>query len=489
MGYQPLYAKPRLIKELTERVQKNKLRKYLLSLEIKNLRVFQKARVNFDFPITAIVGPNGSGKSTVLMAAGCAYKNIKPSDFFANSKLDNIAGAKISFSLIDKDINPTDPIKTTISYNRRKWDRKKIPDRSVKYFGVRRTVPPAERKELFKLRSSKIEPEEEIEWNEELVKKVNWILNLNDNNYANVKFKKDKEILKASKNNITYSEFHFGAGQSSIARLIYTLENVEDYALILIEEIENGLHPNAVYRLIDYLFDVVKRKKLQILFTTHSPFALELLPKEAVWYCLDGEVYQGKIDILKLRNLDENIPKENILLVEDEFSEFLVKNILRKFEPNLLNITEFLAVGGNGSVKKYAQTFNEKIIRNKLPIKVLGIVDGDIEVEESEGYLLKLPGSLAPEKEVWDTVVNNLDTILAKLTLNLQLPTEDQDIVKKAILKLDKQDIDPHYLYHKLGEELNFISVEIVRSAFITQYLELKKTELKAFCEKKKKNY
>jgi AAA15 family ATPase/GTPase len=482
MEYKPQYAKRRLIEDLSEMVRKTKYKKYLKTLEIQNLRAFERAIVNFDFPITAIVGPNGSGKSTVLMSAGCAYRNIKPSDFFANSKLDNLIGARITYTLIDKEVSPNGEFKTKISYRSRKWDRKKILDRTVKYFGVRRTVPPAERKELFKLRSSKIEPEEEIRWNNELVRKVNWILDLYDDDYVEVKFEKSQNLLKASRGNVSYSEFHFGAGQSSIARLVYTLENTDDYSLILIEEIENGLHPNAVYRLIDYLFDVAKRKKLQILFTTHSPFALDFLPEEAVWYCLNGKVYQGKIDILKLRNINVKVPKRNILFVEDKFAEEFLWKILQEFAPDLLIISDIVPVGGFGNVKNFTSILNKEILQSKLDKKALGIVDGDVEIsEDEEEYLIKFPGYSNPEIEVWNEVVENLDKILARLTLNLHLSIDKQSEVKDKILKLNNQEINNHYLFARLGEELGFISVEIVKSAFITQYLELKKDEIKEF--------
>jgi hypothetical protein len=42
-----------------------------------------------------------------------------------------------------------------------------------------------------------------------------------------------------------YSEFHFGAGESSVIRMVSEMETAEENALVLIEEIENGLHPES----------------------------------------------------------------------------------------------------------------------------------------------------------------------------------------------------------------------------------------------------
>jgi hypothetical protein len=52
-----------------------------------------------------------------------------------------------------------------------------------------------------------------------------------------------------------YSEFHFGAGESSVIRMVSGIELTNEQALVLIEEIENGLHPVATVRLVEYLIE------------------------------------------------------------------------------------------------------------------------------------------------------------------------------------------------------------------------------------------
>ena len=61
----------------------------------------------------------------------------------------------------------------------------------------------------------------------------------------------------------TYSEFHFGAGESSVIKMVMGIENAQDNSLILVEEIENGLHPLATLRLVDYLISVAERKNFK----------------------------------------------------------------------------------------------------------------------------------------------------------------------------------------------------------------------------------
>ena len=51
----------------------------------------------------------------------------------------------------------------------------------------------------------------------------------------------------------------------------------------------------AVRRLVEYLISVALRKKVQVLFTTHSNEALKPLPDKAIWVCANDEIFHGEI--------------------------------------------------------------------------------------------------------------------------------------------------------------------------------------------------
>ena len=75
------------INALLDKVRKHNYGEYLLKVEIQKIRGFENKEIRFEFPVTALIGPNGSGKSSILGAAACAYKAIKPSTFFPKSAL------------------------------------------------------------------------------------------------------------------------------------------------------------------------------------------------------------------------------------------------------------------------------------------------------------------------------------------------------------------------------------------------------------------
>ena len=77
----------------------NSFPKHLESIELKNVRGWNGKKIDFKFPITAIVGENGMGKTTILQAAASVYKSPDErgyfdSDFFPIHHGKNLQGLK-----------------------------------------------------------------------------------------------------------------------------------------------------------------------------------------------------------------------------------------------------------------------------------------------------------------------------------------------------------------------------------------------------------
>jgi AAA domain len=254
--------RPSQVNDLLEKVQNKNYGKYLLKISIEKARTFQGKSITFDFPVTAIVGINGGGKTTVLGAAACAYKTVKPSLFFAKSgRFDSsMQNWKFEYELIDRRIRPTDTIRRTAKFTRSKWSRDwlKEYDREVVVFGVSRTVPANERPELQRCASNSFDvlPEHIDEISSGVAGAVASILDKDISAFSFLRVDtRGRVTLLAGQTSAgdSYSEFHFGAGESSIIRMAIKLETIPENSLVLIEEIENGLHPVATVRMVEYL--------------------------------------------------------------------------------------------------------------------------------------------------------------------------------------------------------------------------------------------
>lgn len=64
--------------------------------------------------------------------------------------------------------------------------------------------------------------------------------------------------------------------------ILLALRTAEPGSVILIEEIEFGLHPTRIRLLVEYLEAVTRERQIQVIATTHSPVVLEWLSAEAL---------------------------------------------------------------------------------------------------------------------------------------------------------------------------------------------------------------
>lgn len=457
--------------QLLEKVRKNDYGQYLLKASIEKIRGFVGEDINFEFPITALIGPNGSGKSAVLGAAGCAYKPIKPSMFFPKSTVgdESMSGWKVEYELIEKKQNPRQSIKRTSNFRQAKWVRGDVINRDVLFFGIERTVPAGEKTRYKQLMRSTYKHNPPLEpLDDAVARQIEHILGKSVADYRVTRYGSDDTFLVGRTGINQYSEFHFGAGESSIIRMISKIEQAAENSLILIEEIENGLHPVATKRMVEYLIDVAHRKSIQTIFTTHSEYALSPLPNEAIWACIDGKLRQGKLSVEALRAVAGRVDKKLAIFVEDDFAKAWVDAILRETLGTDYDQIEVHAVHGDGNAVK---THNGHMNNPAMSFKSLCVIDGDSQqiTNEEEG-IIRLPGE-QPELAVFDGIRNRLDKDLAILTVSCQRAPENQSLMSKAIEKIANTNRDPHLIFNQIGTEIGFVPETIVRGAFLALWV------------------
>lgn len=489
-----------IISALAERVRKRKYTKYLTGMRLVKLRGFTNCEIRFDFPVTALIGPNGAGKTTILGAAGLIYDSVPPRRFFAKSGTydDSMRGWRIEYELIDRDKSGAiTAVSRTASYLRAKWNRDAV-KRAVVISGIGRTLPASERKDTYRFIGSDFKGVREVAFPVEVIQAVEHILGKDAANYLQVDADNDgkSSIYAVRGSDLTgdsYSEFHFGAGEASIIRIVASVETAPDDSLLLIEEIENGLHPVATRRLVEYLIDVARRKSCQVIFTTHSNDALVPLPTEAVWSSYRGRLTQGKLDVAALRTLTGQVEAQFAIFTEDEFAAMFAEVTLRSYcQTNNYELSgiEIHSLGGASPARDHTRYHNQNPLR-RFPAAAL--LDGDKRSES--GYescdivdpdadpsgtpttkrsdILYGPGSGHPEAAVFEDIYENLDTIgtlLGKLTLALQLDTPMQARVRNSMEERRRTNRDIHMIFGQIGEDLDFLSESLVQRAFLTTW-------------------
>ncbi len=456
---------------LFDKVRKQDYGKYLHKVFINKIRAFESEGITFEFPVTALIGPNGGGKSSILGAAACAYKDIKPGMFFPKSTIgdNSMSGWKIEYEAVDKAINPRQLVKRNSSFNTTKWVRGDLLDRPVLFFGIERTVPAGEKSKYQNLKKATYRFSGNIEEIEQAIaSQIEKVLGKSVNQFRVAKLDTRNEFFIGNNNGIEYSEFHFGAGESSIIRMIEKIESAPTNTLVLIEEIENGLHPVATRRMVEYLIDVAERKGIQAIFTTHSDYALDVLPSEAIWASLNGRIKQGRLSVEALRAVAGRIDKKLAVFLEDDFAKAWFDAIIREYLGEDAQQIETYAVAGDGNA---VSTHKYQVINPAVSFKSMCIIDGDSQQSESvdEG-IHRLPGA-QPELTVYKEAVDRLDSIIALLTVSCQRAPEYQEQVRKAVLSVLSTNRDPHLLFNQLGIEIGWVPEVIVRGAFLSLWI------------------
>ena len=241
---------------------------------------------------------------------------------------------------------------------------------------------------------------EHVEINSDLMSHYSHIMS---GNYSSGRFMSanKKEVGFLSRGEEEISQFHQGAGEDALLDLMQLLQSIPEQALLIIDEVETSFHPKAQRRLIRFLTELVRKKKLQVILSTHSPYILDELPAEG--RILIQKLYDGRRDIQYGISTnyamgmidDENIP-DLYVYVEDKESKILLSEIIKTRDANVFSRIDIKEVGDVSVVKALG-----KLCRNnKLPNKGVAVLDGDAN-RDTNGNCLYLPSNKAPEKLVF----------------------------------------------------------------------------------------
>lgn len=375
---------------------------FLSSVQIEGLRGWTGESVEFRYPVVAIAGVNGAGKSTVLKAAASAYtapaggstSTFYPDDFFPNTPWEKVAGVVLTFTVRQGVTTDTIKIRKPTSRWRGAPDRK---ERSTYFLDVSRIQPANTQIGYGRLAQEVVSRGTANPLTDEQVAQLSRALG-RTYEQARIDRNQDKQIGVLTQLGVNYSNFHQGAGEDTILDLLALIGEAPAKSLIIIDEVEASLHPQAQRGLITELLRLAHDKRLQIILSTHSPFILEQLPTIGrVFISLDRnsgrQVLYGVSPDFALNLMDDERHDELDLYCEDERAAYLIERILAVGAPEILNRVCITSVGPANTVMMLGSI----VAAGKLSRRGFSIVDAD----QSPGadYLV-LPGSQAPESEV-----------------------------------------------------------------------------------------
>lgn len=107
------------------------------------------------------------------------------------------------------------------------------------------------------------------------------------------------------------------------------LLSVEPGSTVIIEEVDNGIHPPRVGQLLDLMEETAHNRDLNVLVTTHNPALLDAIPKEELQHVVAcyGDPDEGDSKLVTLGQLD----RFPALVARGPLGQLLTKGILDRF--------------------------------------------------------------------------------------------------------------------------------------------------------------
>jgi len=111
--------------------------------------------------------------------------------------------------------------------------------------------------------------------------------------------------------------------------ILVAVEIVPEGSRIIIEELDNGIHPSRAKLLIDTVWECSHRRALNVLVTTHNPAALNDLT-EAQLDCVEVCHYDAMEQADKITPLSQ-FPFSDGLLQQGKLGDLMTKNVLERY--------------------------------------------------------------------------------------------------------------------------------------------------------------
>lgn len=382
-------------------------------LDATSLRGVKDSSLTLEFPVSAICGANGSGKTTFLSLALLGFhaeeeplvplRNIEYFDFnyFFRSAVDDKhdKGIKVEWKY-------TDSTEDRIEKGEQRWLRyirnngnPRRPVRGTEFIGISRMTPAFEKKNYHNYFANKksFKQQEQVK---NLKQHLSYVMSKPYSAVSELTYANSSGTHAVQSYNNTHTSFNAGAGEECLSYIIGTLLKCPEGAIVAIEEIEIGLHPSTLPKLVDVILEISLLRKLQVIITSHSSEFLRAFPKEGLILAdrFDERVKfdnQPNVEYAIHRIGGDHKPAASIIC-EDPIAAKIISTAL---PAKLRSVCPIVGFGGKDQLIEKAETIQKYAPNAKIVIAWDGEVpDGYITEANEKGFIgCRLPGNEEPE--------------------------------------------------------------------------------------------
>ena len=243
-----------------------------------------------------------------------------------------------------------------------------------------------------------------------------------------------------------------------------------DASIALIDEVEYGLEPHRIARLLDSLGAKETSPPLQVFMTSHSPVAIRELSGDQVFVVRANDLHQvnkaGNSDQIQstLRTVPEAFLAKSIIVCEGASEVGFVRGLDQYWVSQ--GSKSFFALGGAYVDAKGGspdQSFERAIALKKLGYRVLVLVDGDKPLNAElvlayNGPFINWRAPRALEDELFLSLNDaSIDALVAKAITVLDRELVDENIKSKSNGLKNLDDIETESLVEAISDETKVI--------------------------------
>ena len=482
------------LRELWNSLQGKKphLPHFLSQIYLDGIRGLDNLRVLFDYPVSVIAGGNATGKSTVLFAAACAYKvpgagikDFVPSTLFPyyspklGDRQDILQRITLEFNYQTPEGIRSMRWRRNKGWNRSFFGRQNAsqPERPVYLRTLSNLSNPSEVRGFLNSMSHLKSNPQETALTPSQIEFVHQMLPFRYAEVVDLSSGSKNLLFAAQEGGAVYSELHMAASERALLRLSKEIAQL-DGALVLIDEVEAGLHPWVQQLLMLHLQQLALRNDLQIIVTSHSPVILDAVPTHGRIF-LDRDEESGKIivrppyrDVIQnaLYGRSSEVLK---LLCEDEIAEGILKGVFDLLLSKERIKWESVKIGRDTGASEFPMHARALAKFGQLQNTIF-ILDGDQQdgeiaqkIQAAGGGInipiLFLPGSDAPENWVWDKLQQISASDAAQLGTNSGVLSNLMEQLDATYAPVSESPETPKTKFLTLSEHLSREAPEVCR--------------------------
>lgn len=222
-----------------------------------------------------------------------------------------------------------------------------------------------------------------------------------------------RAFLIEKTNNEAYSSYNAASGEEALLNILIDIDRAPKDALILIDELECGIHPNVQRKLADVIQYIAWTKKQQFVLTTHSATLLSAFPQKSRKliditpddkYCVISKPAVNTV----FSKMDSMAHPLITLYCEDGLAKYIIRQMLvqinkqKKYFDRLVNIVTSGAVNDvDNDYNRHKRNFSQFIPKKGYCC----VFDGDYQADpkysgyqNSDDFTFFLYPYIAPEK-------------------------------------------------------------------------------------------